>query len=250
VDLGLTGRIALVSGAAGGIGRAIVQQLAQEGATVIGADLVSGAVDAAAGTADLAGQVIAAELDVTSESSWCSAVTRIRQDHGEISVLVNCAGLNSEADAVEETMAEFKRIVAVNEIGPWLGMKYVIPSMIDNGGGSIINIASICGTVAGFGRAIAYHATKGSLRGITRNSALRFAPYNIRINSVHPGPVNTPMQDKDRNGPLEQRNLDNTMLHRFGEPSEIANVVTFLASDRTSYMTGAEVFVDGGWTAQ
>jgi NAD(P)-dependent dehydrogenase (short-subunit alcohol dehydrogenase family) len=122
--------------------------------------------------------------------------------------------------------------------------------MIDNGGGSIVNIASVCGVVAGFGRAIAYHATKGALRGITRNSALRYSGHNIRINSVHPGPVNTAMQEKDRNTPIEQRNLDVTMLHRYAEPSEVANVVAFLASDRSSYMTGAEVFVDGGWTAQ
>jgi NAD(P)-dependent dehydrogenase (short-subunit alcohol dehydrogenase family) len=197
-----------------------------------------------------AGSELRARLDVTSEDSWRDLVARVRDGYGEVSVLVNCAGLNSEADAVDETMEGFQRVVAVNEIGPWLGIKYVVPSMVANGGGSIVNIASVCGVVAGFGRAIAYHATKGAIRGITRNSALRYAGHNIRINSVHPGPVNTPMQLKDRGTPIEQRNLDVTMLHRYAEPSEVANVVAFLASDRSSYMTGAEVFVDGGWTAQ
>lgn len=251
MDLGLAGKVVLVTGAAGGIGRAIVQTFMEENALVIAADLDSKSVaNVIEDLGSSPGRAEAVALDVCSEASWSSAVNWIREEHGEISVLVNCAGLNAVADAVEETMTEFQRIISVNQIGPWLGMKYTIPSMIQNGKGSIVNIASICGVVAGFGRAIAYHATKGSVRGMTRNSALRFAPNNIRVNSVHPGPVNTPMQDKDRGTPIEQRNLDVTMLHRFAEPGEIANVVAFIASDRSSYMTGAEVFVDGGWTAQ
>lgn len=251
MDLGLAGKVVLVTGAAGGIGRAIVQTFMEENALVIAADLDSKSVaNVIEDLGSSPGRAEAVALDVCSEASWSSAVNWIREEHGEISVLVNCAGLNAVADAVEETMTEFQRIISVNQIGPWLGMKYTIPSMIQNGKGSIVNIASICGVVAGFGRAIAYHATKGSVRGMTRNSALRFAPNNIRVNSVHPGPVNTPMQDKDRGTPIEQRNLDVTMLHRFAEPGEIASVVAFIASDRSSYMTGAEVFVDGGWTAQ
>lgn len=250
MDTGLRGKVAIVTGGGGAIGAATALSLASEGASValgdINLDVLKQVV------AELRGdgaRVLAIELDVSQESSWQQAVSRTIGEFGTIDVLVNNAGLNSVADAVDETVEGFHRIIAVNEIGVWLGMKYCIPIMRASGGGAIINVASISGVVAGFGRAIAYHATKASVRGITRNSALRFAPDGIRINSIHPGPVNTPMQEKDRGTPIEQQNLDAVMLHRMAEPREIADVITFLASERASFMTGAEVFVDGGFTA-
>jgi NAD(P)-dependent dehydrogenase (short-subunit alcohol dehydrogenase family) len=250
VDTGLTGKVAIVTGAGGAIGTAIAHLLSAEGAFVVLADIDGDKLGRTAEAIRTAGgRVLAVELDVSSEASWQAAVERATAVFGGIDVLINNAGLNSVADAVDETVAGFQRIIAVNEIGVWLGMKYCIPMMQIRGGGSIVNIASISGVVAGFGRAIAYHATKASVRGITRNSALRFAADGIRINSVHPGPVNTEMQAKDRGTPIETRNLEMTILHRFGEPGEIANVVVFLASGLASYMTGAEVFVDGGFTA-
>ena len=250
METGLAGKVAIVTGAAGAIGAATAASLAGEGAVVVLGDLdMSGAERAGEPIRAAGGRVLAVQLDVTSEASWSATIDRAVNELGGVHVLVNNAGLNSVADAVDETVEGFQAIIAVNEIGVWLGMKHCIPQMRLAGGGSIVNIASICGVVAGFGRAIAYHATKASIRGITRNSALRFAPDGIRINSVHPGPVNTAMQAKDRGTPIEQRNLDATMLHRFAEPREVADVVTFLASDRASFMTGAEVFVDGGWTA-
>jgi NAD(P)-dependent dehydrogenase (short-subunit alcohol dehydrogenase family) len=250
METGLKGKVAIVTGAGGAIGAATATSLAAEGAHLVIGDVDAAALErTAAVLRSMGGRVVSVALDVSDEGSWRAAVDLAVAEFGGIDVLVNNAGLNSEADAIDETVEGFQRLIAVNEIGVWLGMKHCIPKMREAGGGSIVNVASICGVVAGFGRAIAYHATKASIRGMTRNSALRFAPDGIRINSVHPGPVNTAMQDKDRGTPIEQKNLEMIALHRFGEPDEVASVITFLASSRASFMTGAEVFVDGGWTA-
>jgi 3alpha(or 20beta)-hydroxysteroid dehydrogenase len=250
MDMELGGKVAVVTGAGGAIGRAIAMSLAAEGATIVLGGVNLPALERTAGSIRAGRRrVLAIELDVSSEASWSNAVSKAVAAFGGIQILINNAGLNSVADAIDETLEGFQRIIAVNEIGVWLGMKYCIPEMRSSGGGAIVNIASISGVVAGFGRAVAYHATKASIRGMTRNSALRFAPDGIRINSVHPGPVNTPMHDKDRGTPIEAKTLEMTAMGRFGEPEEIASVVTFLASGRASFMTGAEVFVDGGWTA-
>ena len=251
MDLGLGGKVALVTGAGGSIGAATAQTLALEGARLVVADID---LEAATRTVEAiraaGGEALAVELDVRHEDSWRAAIEATLGAFDGLDILVNNAGLNSERDAVDETLEGFQRIVDVNEIGVWLGMKHAIPEMRRRGSGAIVNIASISGVVAGFGRAIAYHATKASVRGMSRNSALRFAPDGIRINSVHPGPVMTPMQTKDIGTPIEQQNLDILMIKRFAQPQEIADVVTFVASPRASFMTGAEVFVDGGFTAR
>jgi NAD(P)-dependent dehydrogenase (short-subunit alcohol dehydrogenase family) len=251
MDLGLSNRVVVVTGGAGGIGEAICRTLAAEGAHVVVADVDAARAGELARSIEASGgRATGHALDVTDEASWQALVADVESGLGTIDGLVNNAGLNSEADAVHETMEGFMRVVSVNELGVWLGMKHCIPGMQRQRRGAIVNVASISGVVAGFGRAIAYHATKASVRGMTRNSALRFAADGLRINSVHPGPINTPMQDKDRGTPIEQQNLDQLMIKRFGEPQEVANVVAFVISERASWMTGAEVFVDGGFTAR
>lgn len=258
MELGLSGRRALVTGGSKGLGKAIAAELLGEGTSVVicarhadeleatAAELKERAAGSGAGSATL----LAVPCDVTDPDQVTALMEAATAAMGGLDILVNNAGLNSERDAVDETLEGFQRIVDVNEIGVWLGMKHAIPEMRRRGSGAIVNIASISGVVAGFGRAIAYHATKASVRGMSRNSALRFAPDGIRINSVHPGPVMTPMQTKDIGTPIEQQNLDILMIKRFAQPQEIADVVTFVASPRASFMTGAEVFVDGGFTAR
>ncbi|HEU4724407.1 MAG TPA: glucose 1-dehydrogenase [Candidatus Eisenbacteria bacterium] len=252
----LEGKVALVTGGSRGIGAATCVKMAREGASVVVADVIDGEGEAlAASIAKSGGKARYVHLDVASEADWASAVRGTLQAFGALHVLVNNAGIASLEDVEQETLAGYQRILNVNQIGAWLGMKAAVPHLRAAGGGAIVNISSIYGAVGGNGGSIAYHATKGALRQMTKNAAIRYAPDKIRVVSVHPGFIETPMvapfiaKTGSEPNPMLTFILEHTPLARMGRSEEVANVITFLASDEASYMTGSEVFVDGGWTA-
>ncbi len=247
----LRGKVAIVTGAARGIGAATVRSLARDGATVVATDLLDGegqALVAAVGAEG--GEARYAHLDVTDEEQWQQLVTRTAGELGRLDILVNNAGVGSMADVEQETTVGWERTIAINQKSVWLGMRAVIPKMREAGGGSIINVSSIFGVVGGFGASVAYHASKGAVRLMTKNAAIRYAKEGIRINSLHPAFIDTPLIAELKGTPTEQAILDSTPMGRLGRPEEVADVIAFLASDAASYMTGSEILVDGGWTAR
>jgi len=247
----LHGKVGIVTGGARGIGSASVRALVNEGAAVVITDVLDDEGDALARELCAEGaNARYAHLDVSIEEQWAAVVDRTIRDLGHVDVLVNNAGIGSLEDCEQETRAGWDRLIAINQTGVWLGMKAIIPGMKANGGGSIVNLSSIFGAVGGFGSSIAYHASKGAVRLMTKNAAIRYAKEGIRVNSVHPGFIDTPMLGAVKGTPFEQTMVDGTPMGRLGRPDEVGSVVAFLASDAASYMTGSEVYVDGGWTAQ
>ncbi|HIE90039.1 MAG TPA: glucose 1-dehydrogenase [Pseudomonadales bacterium] len=244
------GKVALVTGGAMGMGMTHSQLLAEEGAKVIVTDVnevegqkVADEINASGGTATFY------PLDVTDESQWQAVVASVIGSEGKIDVLVNNAGLLILKPVDETTNEEWDLIFNINAKGPFLGTKAVLPAMQKAGGGSIINISSIYGLV-GAPQAAAYQSTKGALRLLTKSSAVDLAQYNIRVNSVHPGVIDTAMT-KDLLADEESRQaiLGTTILGRPAQPKEVSYAVLFLASDESSFMTGSEMVVDGGYTA-
>jgi NAD(P)-dependent dehydrogenase (short-subunit alcohol dehydrogenase family) len=192
------------------------------------------------------GEVTELHLDVSDETSWQEAVKATQKKYGGLNIVVNNAGIGIGGDVETETMESWNKLISINQTGVWLGMKTGGKAIKEAGGGSIINISSIFGLVGGFGTSVAYHSSKGAVRLMTKNAAIHWAKEGVRVNSVHPGFVETPLLgDLDR-APL----IACTPLGRLADPQEIANCVAFLASDLSSYMTGSELVVDGAWTAQ
>lgn len=263
----LKGRIALVSGALRGIGRAIAECLASDGATVIVTDL--DASDSAAVTEALSQMPGSAyiRLDATQESEWQAARDEVGKRFGRLDILVNNVGADLTGKVQDLELPAWRRLMALNLDSVFLGTKIFQPLLARTGettpyGSNIINISSIMGIV-GMGDVSAYNASKGAVRLFTKSNALEFADNGvpIRVNSVHPGFVDTPLLRKgmqnwaEQDGTLTAQDLidgmaQTTPIKRLAQPVEIGKVVAFLASDDASYMTGSEVVVDGGWTAR
>jgi len=239
----LDGKVAIISGGARGQGAAEARLFVAEGARVVIGDVLDG--EGAAVAAELGSAAAYIHLDVTDEAQWAAAVGLAEDRFGPVSVLVNNAGILMFRTVDQTERADFDRILQVNLTGVFLGIKTVTPSMAKAGGGSIVNISSTAG-LTGLPYLGAYVASKWAVRGLTKSAAIDLGPKGIRVNSVHPGGIDTPMlAGTDPDAPYYKR----LPVPRMGHPDEAARAVLFLASDDASYTTGAELTVDGGATA-
>ena len=248
----LEGKVAFISGGSRGMGAEEAQLFAKEGAKVVIGDVLEDEGQRlAAQIGEAGGEALFVALDVTSEEQWQAAVAATVAQFGKLDILVNNAGI-SDHGTIETTTAEaWDRLMDINAKGVFLGTKVAIPEMRRAGGGSIINISSQLGIVGVDNSSPQYQASKGAVRLLTKATAIQYAQENIRCNSVHPGPIVTPMTESGRADPDRNRvTLGRIPLGRYGEAEDVAYGVLFLASDESSYMTGSELVIDGGWTAQ
>jgi NAD(P)-dependent dehydrogenase (short-subunit alcohol dehydrogenase family) len=242
------GRTAFITGGASGIGKATALRFAGEGGAVVVADIQDEkAGQVVAQITEAGGRALAVHLDVSDEGQWKDAVARTVDAFGGLDVLVNNAGIGDAQVPVDQaSYADYKRTISITQDNVFLGMMHAAEPLKKSGHGAVVNTSSIFGLTGGFGTGIAYHAAKGAVRLMTKNAALAWAKEGIRVNSVHPGFIDTPILGETDKTPLEQI----TPMGRLGRPEEIAAMILFLASDDASFATGAEFVVDGGYTAQ
>jgi NAD(P)-dependent dehydrogenase (short-subunit alcohol dehydrogenase family) len=247
----LENKVALITGAASGMGASMARIFAGEGAKVVVADVLE--AEGKAVVADITranGAAMFHRLDVSNETEWKAAVDAALAAYGRLDILVNNAGLSGSAVEDLFETAAWDRLMAVNAGGVFLGMKFAVPLMTAQGGGAIINVSSISGITGQHGVHVGYNASKGAVRTLTKAAAVQHGADNIRVNSVHPG-LMPPMRSSGRTADPEVRAkmLRQVPMGRAGRPEEVANAVLFLASDEASYITGAELWVDGGYLA-
>lgn len=240
------GKVAIVTGGASGIGLATVERMAAEGGTVVIADVQD---DKGREVADrLVGQghkVSYKHLDVASEAEWDRVIGEVTSEHGKLNILVNNAGIGDNQPIEMTTKETYDRVIAITQTSVFLGHKAASAALKASGNGAVVNTSSMFGIVGGFGTSPAYHAAKGAVRLLTKSTALAWAKEGVRVNSIHPGFVATPiLGDTDR-----QMLANITPMGRIAEPEELAVGILFLASDDASFMTGAELVIDGGYTA-
>jgi NAD(P)-dependent dehydrogenase (short-subunit alcohol dehydrogenase family) len=248
----LEGKVALISGGARGMGACEARLFAREGAKVVIGDVLDDqGKQVEAEIAEAGGEATYVHLDVTSPDDWANAVRTAVDSYGKLDILVNNAGIAVWSARDDATIEEWDRVMDVNARGVFLGTKTAIPEMRKAGGGSIINISSISGLIGQDNIHPGYNASKGAVRLLTKATAIQYAKEGIRANSVHPGPIATPMTESGRSDPERRRRTEErTPLGRYGQPDDAAYGVLFLASDESSYMTGSELVIDGGFTAQ
>ncbi|HXH13744.1 MAG TPA: glucose 1-dehydrogenase [Alphaproteobacteria bacterium] len=247
----LQGKVALITGAAHGMGETEAKMFAKEGAKVVVADVdEAGGQQVVAGIAEVGGEALFVRLDVTNEADWQKAVDAAVSRFGKLDVLVNNAGISGSSGVDLLDTQAWDQVMAVNAKGVFLGLKHAIPAMQKAGGGSIINISSISGFVGQDYIHMAYNASKGAVRIMTKSAAVQYAKDGIRVNSVHPG-VMPPMRTSrvTANAEQRQRMLAQVPMGREGRREEVGYAVLFLASDEASYITGTELVVDGGYLA-
>src|SRR5262245_53678138 len=245
----LAGKVALISGGASGIGEAHVRIFASEGTKVITGDIQDDKGKAIAEAVNKSGgEAVFVRLDVSKEEDWSNAVKTAVARFGKLTTLINNAGIYWPEGIEAETLEKWNKMIAVNQTGVWLGMKAAIPEMRKAGGGAIVNISSLYGIIGSPG-SISYHASKGAVRIMSKAAALEYARQGIRVNSIHPGQIETPILAGLTPEQNEQIKVA-TPVGRMGKPEEIAYGSLYLCSDEAAYTTGIELIIDGGWSAQ